>query len=276
MLYRGTLVMPVSAWVLSASLLASTTYADTPRRGRAAQPAAAAVRPARRARICLARPVTLVRKEGGREETQTVSLTRCNGAPNRPALLVLSILARPHGTPRPDAGRNANVPRERRDPRTRVMRLDEGLLPRLQQIATRFRGRPIEIISGSRPDERDGSRHKWGRALDIRVRGVANETVRDYARTFENTGVGYYPNSVFVHVDVRDRKAYWVDRSGPGETADYGRWPPPPEETEARVATARSRIMRDLEAALGQHLDTISVTPPSDDHADGASGDDGK
>jgi hypothetical protein len=30
-------------------------------------------------------------------------------------------------------------------------------------------------------------------------------------------GVGYYPNSSFVHLDVRETNTYWVDYAGPGE-----------------------------------------------------------
>ena len=28
-------------------------------------------------------------------------------------------------------------------------------------------------------------------------------------------GVGYYPNSSFVHLDVRNHFSYWVDYAGP-------------------------------------------------------------
>lgn len=38
-------------------------------------------------------------------------------------------------------------------------------------------------------------------------------------------GVGYYPRSTFVHLDVRDRSAYWVDRSRPGQAPQYQRQP---------------------------------------------------
>src|SRR5262249_36429710 len=37
-------------------------------------------------------------------------------------------------------------------------------------------------------------------------------------------GVGYYPNSDFVHLDVRPagkKSAYWVDYSAPGQRAIY-------------------------------------------------------
>jgi hypothetical protein len=34
--------------------------------------------------------------------------------------------------------------------------------------------------------------------------------------------VGYYPNSSFIHLDVRkDRSAFWIDYSGPGERSMY-------------------------------------------------------
>ena len=42
----------------------------------------------------------------------------------------------------------------------------------------------------------------------------------------KKVGVGYYPNSSFVHLDVRkDRSAFWIDYSGPGERAVYSQAP---------------------------------------------------
>jgi hypothetical protein len=62
-----------------------------------------------------------------------------------------------------------------------------------------------------------------GLACDFRINGVRNNELRDYLRRdFEKVGVGYYPNSSFVHLDVRkDRSAFWIDYSGPGERAIY-------------------------------------------------------
>jgi hypothetical protein len=37
----------------------------------------------------------------------------------------------------------------------------------------------------------------------------------------DQVGVGYYPNSSFVHVDVRSQNTQWVDRSSPGERPEY-------------------------------------------------------
>jgi hypothetical protein len=66
-----------------------------------------------------------------------------------------------------------------------------------------------------------------GLACDFRVEGVKTAELRDYLRrTFEKVGVGYYPNSSFVHLDVRkDRSAFWIDYSGPGERAAYSPTP---------------------------------------------------
>jgi hypothetical protein len=61
------------------------------------------------------------------------------------------------------------------------------------------------------------SNHNAGRAIDFTVRGVSNENVRDFCRGLRNTGVGYYPNSAFVHLDVRDASAYWIDYAAAGQ-----------------------------------------------------------
>ena len=38
--------------------------------------------------------------------------------------------------------------------------------------------------------------------------------VRDLVYAMGVKGVGYYPTSQFVHVDVRDTKSHWTDYSG--------------------------------------------------------------
>jgi hypothetical protein len=45
--------------------------------------------------------------------------------------------------------------------------------------------------------------------------------LRDFLRTQARVGVGYYPNSSFVHLDVRKQSAYWVDHAGPGQPPSY-------------------------------------------------------
>ncbi|MFC6645940.1 DUF882 domain-containing protein [Granulicella cerasi] len=46
------------------------------------------------------------------------------------------------------------------------------------------------------------SQHMLAKAIDIRVPGVNTRTLRDAALSLHAGGVGYYPTSQFVHVDV--------------------------------------------------------------------------
>ena len=103
--------------------------------------------------------------------------------------------------------------------------IDPRLVALVGVVSDHFGGRRIEVVSGFRPytptQYTPHSNHNHGRAIDFRVAGVPNEVVRDFCRTLRNTGCGYYPNSIFVHMDVRDRSAYWIDFSKPGEPPRY-------------------------------------------------------
>lgn len=46
------------------------------------------------------------------------------------------------------------------------------------------------------------SQHMEAKAIDIRVRGVRTKALRDTALSLHGGGVGYYPVSQFVHIDV--------------------------------------------------------------------------
>jgi uncharacterized protein YcbK (DUF882 family) len=46
------------------------------------------------------------------------------------------------------------------------------------------------------------SQHLRGRAIDVRLRGTATSRLRDTAIAMERGGVGYYPDSDFVHIDT--------------------------------------------------------------------------
>jgi len=98
------------------------------------------------------------------------------------------------------------------------------LIQLIAQVSDAFGGRPIRIVSGFRVASYvRGSRHRQGRAVDFSIDGVPNRVLVQYLRTLENVGVGHYPNSSFVHLDVRNHNAYWVDYAGPGEAPRYRR-----------------------------------------------------
>ena len=107
--------------------------------------------------------------------------------------------------------------------------MNERLVSILYQVSRHYKNAKLFIVAGYRAPKiakqkgNPRSPHKRGVATDFQVEGVSIESVRDYLRgNFHNIGVGYYPNSGFVHVDVgRQKDAFWIDYSGPGEKARY-------------------------------------------------------
>ncbi len=240
-------------------------------------------------------PVRFIRTTDGSREPRLLHLTDCRGAPDAEALLELSILARPRVADRPDA---RDLAAHANDPElfaSEVRRLDAGLLTRLQVIADRFPGHDIEITSGYRPDASETSRHRTGHALDVRVVDAPLDQVHAVALLLDESGVGLYPTSEFLHVDVRPRVTRWVDLAGPGEPANMvevvnGRdghassaaplaWPatpvdapvasdstvgpPPSRGTSGRRATRSRRARADTEeqqrAAVREALDALDA-----------------
>ena len=107
--------------------------------------------------------------------------------------------------------------------------IDPQLMRLVAKVSDTFGGRPIQVVSGYRLESYAWqSRHKTGHAVDFAIPGVPNAAVRDFVKTFPKVGVGFYPNSHFVHLDVREQWTYWVDYSGPGEPPRYaGFWTHP-------------------------------------------------
>jgi len=111
----------------------------------------------------------------------------------------------------------------------------------LHNVLSRLR-RPngiIDIVCGYRTPETNAdmrqnsaktgvaehSQHMEGHAIDIRVPGVSTVALRNAALSVGGGGVGYYPTSQFVHVDV-----------GPVRTWTFGR--------TARTARANRKVTR--------------------------------
>lgn len=103
--------------------------------------------------------------------------------------------------------------------------IDPRLASLIGMVSDHFGGRTIHVVSGFRPytpaQYTPHSNHNVGRAMDFTVEGIPNTVLRDFCRTFRNAGVGYYPNSTFVHLDARSGKAFWVDYSRAGEAPHY-------------------------------------------------------
>jgi uncharacterized protein YcbK (DUF882 family) len=104
--------------------------------------------------------------------------------------------------------------------------MNPRLLRLLYQTGRHWPGKRLEVVSGYRHPKvakNPRSPHMKGQACDFRVEGVKNTELRDYLRgSMKKVGVGYYPNSSFVHLDVRkERSAFWIDYSGPGERSLY-------------------------------------------------------
>jgi uncharacterized protein YcbK (DUF882 family) len=117
--------------------------------------------------------------------------------------------------------------------------IDPRLIALVGIVSNHFGGRKIEIVSGYRPysatQYTTHSNHNRGKALDFRIQGVPNDVLRDFCRTLHNVGVGYYPNSTFVHLDVREAPATWTDYSRPGEPPRYDRQTPAADESSSEV-----------------------------------------
>lgn len=178
---------------------------------------------------CAKAPIEIIRGP----EIDTFPLTKCDGTLAPLAVEHLSILVRPGSAARPVAPIAELAKKKGAEIAAGVHRVDERLAMRLQALADHFgkAGSPVKIavVSGYRPTS-IGSMHATGRAIDFRLEGAKNEDVVAFCKTLTDTGCGYYPNSSFVHLDVRDPGAghvSWIDASGPGETPRYvSTWPP--------------------------------------------------
>jgi uncharacterized protein YcbK (DUF882 family) len=155
---------------------------------------------------------------------------------------------------------------------TRLLRSPAGAIPIDPRLATligmvsnHFGGRTIRVVSGYRPysptQYTPHSNHNVGRALDFSIPGVPNTVVRDFCRTFRNAGVGYYPNSTFVHLDARSGKVYWVDYSRPGEAPRYN--------LAARSPVADETVVDVTEATRSTGEDGSPMTLGSDEKEPG-------
>jgi uncharacterized protein YcbK (DUF882 family) len=99
-------------------------------------------------------------------------------------------------------------------------RMDARLFATVVRAAQRFKSRYVEIVSGFRAPKyqlmlrkkghevaRD-SQHPLGQAVDFRIPTVGTKALLAYVKSLHLGGVGYYPESKFVHADV-GRVRFW-------------------------------------------------------------------
>jgi len=92
--------------------------------------------------------------------------------------------------------------------------IDPRLLDLLYALGRAIGPHGFQVISGYRSPVTNArlaaasegvathSLHTQGMAIDVRVQGIRTSALRDAALELHGGGVGYYPRSDFVHVDV--------------------------------------------------------------------------
>ncbi len=99
--------------------------------------------------------------------------------------------------------------------------IDPTLLNILHQVTSSIEfDQPVNVISGYRTPATNAmlaarsdkvapnSFHMRGQAIDIRLPGFATTGVRDIAMSISKGGVGYYPESDFIHLDTGPIRAW--------------------------------------------------------------------
>jgi len=154
--------------------------------------------------------------------------------------------------------------------------IDPRVLDAVYRIQVHFGAQEIRVVSGYRTPRaiagRNGSNHGRGRAIDLVVPGTSDQDVAKFAREMGFMGVGIYPTSGFVHVDVRDRSYFWVDNSGPGRRNRERGVLADVAARADREAAARGEhglpplaIASDVDGLLGGHAVAAEPVPEEDD-----------
>jgi uncharacterized protein YcbK (DUF882 family) len=115
----------------------------------------------------------------------------------------------------------ARLLRDRRD--NSHHRIDARLFDVLHRLqATLGTQDPFQIICGYRSKKTNAALHKksegvaknslhvQGKAIDLRLEHMALKEVCNAARSLKAGGVGYYPKSNFIHVDIRPKPTFWT------------------------------------------------------------------
>jgi uncharacterized protein YcbK (DUF882 family) len=122
----------------------------------------------------------------------------------------------------------------------KVRPIHPNTLAMLAEVAQRYPGHTIEIVSGYRAsrEERKTSPHLAGRAIDLRVRGVKTTDVRDWLwSTHSHVGIGFYPHHDYLHMDTRpeQKDTAWTQARLNADNDYHPRWARKARETAHKL-----------------------------------------
>ena len=140
----------------------------------------------------------------------------------------------------------------------RTRRIAPGTLALLADVAVRFPGHEIEVVSAVRDEPertRAGvkhSKHYDGHAIDIVVRGAELTEVRDVMwKNHRHIGVGWYPKGRFIHLDYRPHAhdTAWTQARPNADNQYNPRWARVARESSDDSPAWRAKVELILESA---------------------------
>jgi len=159
----------------------------------------------------------------------------------------------------------------------RTRRIASGTLALLADVAARYPGREIEVVSAVRGEPertRDGIKHSkhWdGHAIDIIVRGAKLSEVRDAMwKNHRDIGLGWYPTGGFIHLDYRPdvHDTAWTQPRPNADNQYHPRWARVARDTSddagalrAKIQLVLARLMPSLANAFGYNEARIIREP---------------
>ena len=127
--------------------------------------------------------------------------------------------------------------------------IDEKLAEYLQQIREHF-GKAIEplgyrcpVHNARTPNAAPKSKHTLGMAADFHIDGITPLAIAQYAESIGVKGIGLY--DTFVHIDTREKKAFWVGHGQEMRSTFGGGY-------------SLSQFVRDVQIACGAEVDGIA------------------
>lgn len=154
--------------------------------------------------------------------------------------------------------------------------VEPRLLDAIYRLQRKFGAQEVRVISAYRtPRASGGSNHGKGRAIDLVIPGATDEAVATFARDMGFMGVGVYPVSGFVHLDVRDRSYFWLDSSAPGKkNRERGVLADLAQRSDAAALARGERgvptlaVLGDVDAVLQTHVSSLLNATPADEDDD--------